>query len=291
LSGCLSKRAVVAKRLLLTALLVAFLALFGAAASARSQSQSYRGILTLDIKGYGGAKLSQGFGAVPHWIGSAVYWHGTLICEAPSSPSCIGMKLPTDRRRVVLIEKPYKEVKFAGWHGACTTKKPKCVIDPAKRSVHVRETFVPVGRGLSRDHPIPIGTAASANDIGLQVRVNSVNPNASLSPPAPAGAQYFAANLTVTNTGTKAFPPVEFDWSAKSSNGAIYGLPAAGSNRCPLWNANPLNPVLDLTAPLSPGQSTSGFLCWTIASNDASSLELYFPRGYPGPPPIWFALE
>jgi hypothetical protein len=301
LSGCPLRRPFVAKRLLLTALGVALLALFGTAASARSQSQSYRGTLTLDIKGYGAAKLSHGFGAVPKWIGSAVYWHGTLICEAPSSPSCIGTKLPTDRRRVVLIEKPYKEVRFGGWHGACTTRKPKCVIDLAKiqpnasggRNVHLRATFVPVGRGLSPAHPIPIGSTASASGgtFGLQVRVNSVIPNASLSPPAPAGAQYFAANLTVTNAGTNAFPPFEFDWSARSGNGAIYSLPAAGIDRCPLSNASPLNPVLDLTAPLSPGQSTSGYLCWTVASNDAGSLELYFPRGYPGPPPIWFALE
>jgi hypothetical protein len=255
----------------------------------------YKGTLTLDIKGYGAAKLSQGFReSLPRWIGNASYWHGTLICVARS---CIGVKLPTDGRRVVLIEKPYKEVKFTGWHGACATKRPKCVIDLAKihanaageRNVHVWETFVPVGRGLSRDHPIPIGTTANVSGspkFGLQVRVNSVAPSVSLSPPAPTGAQYFAANLTVTNTGTETYPPDGLGWSAVSSSGASYGLPASGAQRCPEFD-----PALDLTATLAPGQSVSGYLCWTAASNDAGSLELYFPRGYPGPPPIWFALH
>jgi hypothetical protein len=46
------------------------------------------------------------------------------------------------------------------------------------------------------------------------------------------------------------------------------------------------------TSALFSGQSTTGYICWTIAANDASSLELYFGSGtldYPGT--TWFALH
>ena len=47
-----------------------------------------------------------------------------------------------------------------------------------------------------------------------------------------------------------------------------------------------------LGSPFYSGQSTSGYICWTIASNDGAGLELYFGSGtldYPGT--TWFALH
>jgi hypothetical protein len=62
----------------------------------------------------------------------------------------------------------------------------------------------------------------------------------------------------------------------------------------PFGNACPQvpEPPLDFTAPIYSGQSTSGHICWTIAADDSTGLELYFGSGtldYPGT--TWFALH
>src|SRR5262249_39433274 len=167
-----------------------------------------------------------------------------------------------------------------GWHGACTSKKRECVIDMAKihanafgkRNVHVRATFIADAPG-SRDHPIPIGTTATVG-AGLQVRVNSTATVPLSSPPPPPGAYYFDANLTVTNTGRAAQPPVAAGWLVWSKHNALYNLtPIDFFDRCPVTAPTP---VLDLTASIPPGQTTTGHLCWTVAANDADSLELIF---------------
>jgi hypothetical protein len=51
-------------------------------------------------------------------------------------------------------------------------------------------------------------------------------------------------------------------------------------------------PPLDTVDPLYSGQSTTGYVCWTIAANDASSLELFFGSGtLDSPRTTWFALH
>ena len=281
------------KRQLLTALAVSIVALVGGAASARSQTASYQGTVTLDIKGYGTAKLFRGFRkSLPAWIGSMRNAHGTLICEAPvQALSCTGAQLPTNRGRVVLIEKPYKEVKFTGWHGACTGKKPECVIDMAKvhvspfgqRNVHVGASFIPVAPG-SRNHPIPIGTTVDVGG-GLRVRINSTA-KLPLSPPPPPGADYFDADVTAMNAGTA--PRTVGGWTAWSKHNALYNIsPPYFDGACP---PSEPTPELDPYALISPGQSTTGHLCWIVAANDADSLELIFGTGYPLPP-LWVSLH
>ncbi len=132
--------------------------------------------------------------------------HPTTRC---TNASCRPVNDLLKKPRVVLTAKPYKGWKFTGWRRACkTTKKPVCVLDASHgrkdifggHSVWATATFVPVAIGLTRAHPIPLGTAASIIE-GFVVRVNSANENVQLGTPPPAGAEYFDANLTATNTG------------------------------------------------------------------------------------------
>jgi hypothetical protein len=265
---------------LAAAVVIAVLALLGAAASARSQPRSFYGYATVGIKGWGTIKDRGG-----------VFGNPTVQC---SEASCPGQAKTLSSRHVVLVEKPYKGWKFGGWHGACKNKKPKCVVDAAhihknaygQRNVNVVAKFIPVAPGLSSAKPLPIGTAADVGE-NLVVRVNSANANVQLTPPAPAGAEYFDANVTVTYTGGGSQYPNWFGFSAVGSHNAPYSTVSGEGCGYP----GP-QPPLDVNDPLYSGQSTTGYICWTIAANDASTLELYFGDrtvDYPGT--IWFALH
>ena len=118
------------------------------------------------------------------------------------------------------------------------------------------------------------------------MQVNSANSNVQLSPAAPAGAEYFDADLSVTNTGPASVAPNWFGFSVEGSRQKPY---TTVYHACP--SPGP-QPSLDVSDPLLSGQSTSGYVCWTIARNDANSLELYFGDrtvNYPGT--TWFALH
>ncbi len=254
------------------------LALLGAAASARSQPQSFRGYVFVKFNGWGSVKPSKG-----------LFGHSTLRCTNAKCPATAAL---LHRRRVVLVAKPYKGWKLTGWWGPCKNRKPKCVIDAAheprnrfgEREIHVGVKFIPVGRGLTRANPIPLGTAADTPD-KFVVRVNSVSSDVQLSPPAPAGSEYFDANVTVTYTGRGL------------QNPGLDGLSAVGShnhyddenNPCP--DPGPQLP-LDFHDPLHSGESRTGYFCWTIAASDAGSLEFRVGSGrldFPGT--TWFALH
>jgi len=251
----------------------------GTTASARSRSaQSYTGNVWVGMKGWGSVKTMKG-----------LYTRPTFRCTNASCPAADGL---LHARRVVLIASAYQGWKFAGWHGACKRTKPRCVIDAARahknvsgaRNIRVRAEFVPVAPGLTRAQPIPIGTAKDLGN-GFTVRVNSATPNVQLWPAPPAGAEYFEANLTVRYTGGgQATARDVGTYDARGTNGTSYN---------PFGNACPAVPQpLDYSHPIYSGQSTSGNICWTIATNDAAGLQLYFGSGtldFPGT--IWFALH
>jgi hypothetical protein len=255
-------------------------ALVGASASARSRPQSYTGNVWVGIKGWGSVKAKKG-----------VYSRPTFRCTNATCPAVDGL---LHARRVVLVETAYQGWKFTGWHGACKRKtRPTCVIDAARahkdasgaRTIRVRATFVPVASGLTRAQPIPIGTAKSLGN-GFTLTVNSATPNVQLSPPPPAGAEYFAADLTVKYTGP--------GQATARDAGTYYAMGSHPTSYDPFGNACPEvpQPPLDYNATIYSGQSTSGYICWTIAADDAAGLELYFGSGtldYPGT--TWFALH
>jgi hypothetical protein len=155
-----------------------------------------------------------------------------------------------------------------------------------ERHVHVSATFIPVARGITRDHPIPVRTDANVGE-GWRVRVNSVTPSTQLVPAPPAGEDYFAANVTIGFFGGASSTPENYlTWQAIGSHRTPYN---PGSNPCPYPGPQP---PLDMYDPVPSGQSVSGYVCWQIAANDASSLELFFGSGslnYPGT--TWFALH
>ena len=271
----------VAMRRLLAVLLIVSLPFLGVAASARSQPQTSVTVLSVGIKGWGSVKVAKGVA------------YGPKI-------SCIEAKCPGESfyvyaRQLVLVAKPYKGWKFAGWHDGCTNKKAKCVIKVSRfrvaasgqRNIEAQATFVPAAPGISAGHPLPIGTAANIGQ-ELVVKVNAADSNVQLAPAAPAGSEYFDAYLTVTYIGsTGSAPPNWFGFSVEGSHKTPYTT--VNNNSCP--SPEP-QPALDVSDPLFSGQSASGYVCWTIPANDANSLELFFGNGtlnFPGT--TWFALH
>lgn len=250
------------------------------AASASAHASSFKGGVNLSIKGWGTVTPGRGFAV-----------HRSVPCI---NASCGGEALFARARHLVLTAKPYQGWAFSRWRGPCKpTTQPKCTID--LRRVHantfrervagVRAMFNPVAPGLTRAHPIPLGTAKTIGP-WMTVRVNSATPNVPLSPPALAGSEYFDANLTLTFTGAGSATAGTLDYDVVGSSKEPYN---PSSNACP--EPGP-QPPLDLKAPINSGQSTNGYVCWAIAASDESSLELYFGTGtldYPGT--TWFALH
>lgn len=276
-----------AMRRLAAALLIASLALLGAAAGARSQAQSFNGSVWVGIKGWGSVKATKG-----------AVGHPTARC---TDSSCGAANFLLQRPRVVLTAKPYKGWKFTGWRRACkTTKKPVCVLDASHgrkdifggRSVRAAATFIPVAIGLTRAHPIPLGTAANIG-YGFVMRVNSANADVQLATPPAVGAEYFDANLAATNTGGRlANLSLDFGFSAVGSRERYPRRERYHTDDGAGCSDPGPQPPLDSLDPFDPGESRTGYVCWTIAANDASSLELFFGSGtLDSPRTTWFALH
>jgi hypothetical protein len=279
---------------LAAAVFIASLALLVAAAGARSQAPSFKGSVWVGIKGWGGVRATGGAVGRP-----------TANC---ADASCRRVNFLLHRPRVVLTAKPYKGWKFARWGRACkSAKKPRCVLDASHgrkdifggRSIRAAATFVPVGVGLTRAHPIPLGTAANIIG-GFVVGVESANADVQLGTSPPAGTEYFDANLTVTNTG-RHLQNLSLIWGGPHAAGSHescghrrHGLQCQSYDTdngagCP--DPGP-QPPLDTVDPFNPGESRTGYVCWTIATNDASSLELFFGTGtLDSPRTTWFALR
>jgi len=278
-------------RLLSLLALLAVLALPAAAVANSRPPAPWKGLGAVDLtlNGVGSVKLGWGFDG-----------HKTLGC---GGASCRYVGAGFHRRRVVLTAMPHKGWgwKLARWQGACRGKRPKCTIDFSQRHRNRRGfyhasigvSFLPVGPGLTRRKPIRIGHAHNIGN-GWGLRINSFTPSVQLSPPAPAGEEYVAANLTVTFCGPAAHCTDEANGSSyiPSDSFEVIGSHKVGyrPGTCP-GDAPP--PALDSVVPsglLHSGQSATGNVCWQVATNDASTLELQSdPKVfYPG---LWFALH
>jgi hypothetical protein len=267
-------------RRLAIAVLTAALAVLGMAAIASSQPLRYDGELRVGIRGWGNVKLGKG-----------VLEHLTVHC---TNATCPAVNYLTRGPRARLVAQPYKGWKFVRWRGACKSGKQVCVVDVARirtdtnglRHIHVSATFVPVAAGLTQSHPIPLGTDADVG-AGWHVRVNSVTPDVQLSPPPQAGAEYLDANVTIGYFGGGSRTPQQnLTWQTVGSHHTPYSI---GANPCPYPGPQP---QLQTYNPILSGQSVTGYVCWQIAINDASSLELYFGSGsLDSPRTTWFALQ
>lgn len=262
------------------AFLIATLALLAAAPVASSQPLRYSGELLLGIRGWGYVKLGKG-----------VLTHVTVHC---TDAKCPAVTYLTRGPRARLVAQPYDGWKFTGWRGACKRRRPVCVADVARvrpdtnglRHVRLGATFVPVAVGLTRSHPIPLGTNADVGR-GWRVRVNSALPDTQLYPPPPVGAEYLDANVTIGYFGGGSRTPSDYlAWQVVGSHHTMY---SPGSNPCPYPGPQPPLPTYN---PIYTGQSVTGYVCWQVAANDASSLELYFGSGSLNyPRTTWFALH
>ncbi len=271
-----------AMRRLVAALLISSLALLGAAAGARSEPQRFNGSVWVGIKGWGGVKATGGAIGRP-----------TARC---ANTSCGAVSFLLKKRRVVLTAEPYKGWKFAGWRRACRkTRKPTCVLDASHgrkdifggHDIRAAADFVPVAVGLTRAHPVPLGTAANIFG-GFVVRVNSANADVQLGTPPPAGTEYFDTNLTATNTGSE-LSNLSLVWGGLNAAGSHARYHTDDGQGCSYPGPQP---PLDTSDPFEPGETRTGYLCWTIATDDASSLELFFGSGtLDFPRTTWFALH
>jgi Divergent InlB B-repeat domain len=271
----------VVMRSLVASLVGASLVLLAAVTGARAQPSSFNGGANLSIKGWGAVTPRKGWDL-----------HRSIACQ---NASCSGEALFARIPQVILTATPYQGWKFLRWRGPCEARKtlPTCAInlrhlhpDPfGQRVARIQGIFAPVAPGLTRSNPIPVGTAASIGRF-ITMRVNSANPNVQLSPAPLPGYEYFDANLTVTYTGGGSATAGGLTYDVRGSHNTSY---TRFANACP--DPGP-QPPLDYKDPIPSGQSTSGYVCWTIASNDQSSLELYIGSGtlnYPGT--TWLALH
>jgi hypothetical protein len=260
-------------------------------------------VIVLSLSGPGGASLktaSNRYGSVK--IGFKGWGHVVLgkgFLDRQYTPSCMQASCPasafTSRLRAAATARPMQGWKFVHWRGTCKSAKPKCTIRlnhvrpdvSGYRHAHLTAVFAAAVPGFTRSWPVPLGhTASTDTQDALRLRVNSVAPSVSLTPAAPAGAAYFVANITATYVGGGSYDGfynlAESRLQVIGSHDAPYN---AGSNGCP---ADGPAPQLDTFGTLYSGQSYTGNICWTIAANDASSLELYFDgSGYK----TWLALH
>jgi hypothetical protein len=283
-------------RRLVMSIVIAAIALLGASASAFGREHAHRPIVALKISGWGSVKL--GKGAVPHRTISC----NATACRDPSLPP-LGSRAKGSR--FIVTEKPSKGWKFGGWvesrvvgghhggaHGICRRRR-KCVITrigSQTNDVYVTARFIPTAPGLTRGNPIPLGTTASVDDGQFTVRVNSELFYVQLSPPPTCGCEYFAVNATLTNTSSVEEDPGSIGWGLTPAP----PFPATVTytqqrNPCPYPGKQP---ALDLTNRFSPGESATGYVCWTVTVNDADELVLSFASGIPNwNGSIWFALH
>jgi hypothetical protein len=269
----------------LAAIAVATVALLASASPAQSQDHAFFGGVRIGVRGWGSVQPGKGFDV-----------HTPVSCI----PSSCKSALATARTpHITLVAKPHPGWKLARWSGACTGTKPKCVVDLSRaradsfgghvRLVHAR--FDPVAPGLTRTNPLPLGNAASIYGV-WKIQVNSTTPKAQLSTPPPPGAEYFAANLTATFLEPAVGNLNGLSGEVIGSHNVVYGRPSPTGNGCPNGEPAPYLPLVTPEGDLPGGESATGNLCWLIATNDESSLELRFTFG--GPAFFvteWFALH
>ncbi len=269
----------------LSVIAVAVVALLVSASPAESRADVFFGGVRIGVRGWGSVQPARGFDV-----------HTPISC-IPSS--CKGALAAARASHITLVAKPHQGWKLAGWSGACTGKKLKCAVDLSRvragsfgdhiRLVHAR--FDPVAPGLTRANPLPLGHAGSIYGL-WKLQFNSVTPDVQLSTSAPAGAEYFAANLTATYLERDTGNLSGLQGEVVGSHNVVYGRPSATGNGCPNGEPAPYLPFVTPEGDLPGGESATGNLCWLIAPDDAASLEFHIWFGGPafyvnG----WFALH
>ena len=277
--GCATIAPVLRRTFVTLSILGLALLLASSALSQARRAGSMRGSVSIGVKGWGQVRLGKGF----------LHPRNSIGCMQTSCPASLSR---TKGLRVVATAVAAKGWRFAGWRGACLTKrKARCVIDfkQAHRATggnhHAWATaqFVATQPGFTPSDPVPIGRVGETGD-GLRLNVNSVTPNVALSPAPPPASEYFVANVTVTNLGAGPVDAAAIADGRLSAIGVQSGSYTVYFDPCP--NHGP-GPLLDESGLLFSGQTATGNVCWTVGAKDRSGLEMYYPSTYQ----TWFALH
>ena len=282
----------------LSVMAAALVALFGATgASAGTASRTVA--LTISFSGSG-----------QFWVTGALTWPGgyRYTCSPASAPCGATVHVPRGRR-IVLHEQPAYGWRLThGWSAACYGSRSRrrnyleqsCALRlTAARSANL--TFVPPSPG-SYLNPFPVGTTVGVElfppDLDMTVNSATINATAEVEAvtdpntgqpvngPPPAGDQYTLVNLTLTSK--ESFPISIPDF--------LSSVWAEGVNSVPYKPDACVPPPLDFGSigTVDPGQSVTGYLCFTIASTDAATLllqTLAVENPKIGALPVWLALR
>jgi hypothetical protein len=245
-------------RLLTVGLLSVVVLALAPSVSAHSNVAAFR--LYLSIIGDGKVRLGNGF------VDRGVVTRCTISC--PSSRPYI-----VKGNRATLSAAPGSGWRLLAWHGACGGRKPTCAIH-LTGDVKLTVAFGSAVPGRTEAYPVPVGTAADIAD-GFRLKIVSVTRSAQLGTQPPAGAQYFAANVSATYTGGG-----QGDLATLYNN--LFSIGTHNTSYTPSDNGCPnLGPAphFPSSGQLLSGKTVSGNVCWTIASHDAASLDLFTGPG------------
>ena len=274
-------------------------ALVGLLAAASASAANAPGTVAFRVSFTGSGQL---------WVTGALK-SGRYICTSTSSPCAPTFPVPRGRR-IVLHEQPANGWHLTGgWRAACygshsvmrsqVGSEQSCGLRlKARRTVQL--TFVPPYPG-SFLNPWPLGTTImlGSSSPTFDVTVNSATINADaeveavtdpstgkpVNGPPPTGGQYTLVNISLTYMG---FPGSSATLPYFLDQVAVQGAGTYKPDTC-------VPPPLDLGSlgTVPSGQTETGYLCFTIASTDASYLVLRAPDTGPRGEQfsVWFALR
>lgn len=200
--------------------------------------------------------------------------------------------------KVVVVPTASALWKPAPWTGTCKGSPAKCTLHMTKaQQVAVR--FVAPG---AQANPIPLGSTwfvagnwlfsvlgATPNANGSLVRADGTMQQ------PPAGAQFFLLDVAVTykGSGNASFGDFAQELAAVGGHGTRYAF--TSGNGCGPGNAilpsHDIQPKAVANSPVESNQTVSGYICFQVASADASSLVLVVSGRTPPVQQVWFALR
>ena len=228
----------------------------------------------------------------------SVIGSGTVKVTNEAPIRCTGTCHATFRvkagSKVVVVPTASALWKPAPWSGACKGAPARCTLRMTKaQQLSVR--FVAPG---AQPNPIPLGSTWFVTGNWL-LRVIGVTPNANgqlidangTTQQPPAGSQFFLLDVAVTykGSGFGGFADFARELTAVGAHGTRYGY-LTGNGCGPgktILPSHDIQPKAQANSPVESNQTVSGYICFQVASADASSLLLLAGGGMP----VWFALH
>jgi hypothetical protein len=200
--------------------------------------------------------------------------------------------------KLVVLPKPSTMWRVAAWAGACKGSAPTCTVRMTKAR-HVSVKFASPG---TESNPIAVGSTWFVPGNWL-LQVNGVTANANgqvqaadgTTLQAPSGTQFLLLDVAATykGSGTAGFGDFARELSVVDGRGATYRF-TSGNGCGPGTSVLPshdIQPKVVDNSPVGQNQTVSGYICFQVATVDASSLVLV-ASGYSKPvQQVFFALH